>query len=414
MTKGVEMRTVLLLTPLLALLCPVTRAAPPPTEAEPIYDDEGRRIVRIDGEVFLGTMATMCFLACLCYRINDYFNRRADEREERDRHDKEEAARAERERRRAAAAAERGALPEAEAVPQRRKTPVRDKAANAVHRVESDPNPRRRSSVAQFQLNPNFLAEGAKRGSVALPRIESVQDMEIRNRMNDELYHLPPPRQRKRKDSFHPSVTAATEKERLETLQRERQSRRESGRSKPLPRSASDGSILEAVTEERRRKGKSRRSKHKHHSKSRATAALYAQHATPEEKRLASERRRKQRKKRRKHKASRLPSMPEEGEAVGTAMGELPEKEEEEEEAALEPAVDPMSTVDGYVAALGGFDERTGLPAGWAVTESHSHPGEVVYENRYNGDRVAWMPPVNLSQSTFTHWGTDPHRPSAP
>ena len=62
--------------------------------------------------------------------------------------------------------------------------------ATRLHREESNPNPRRKSSVAQYQLNPNFLAEGVKRGSVVLPRSQSLQEMEINERMNDDLYHL--------------------------------------------------------------------------------------------------------------------------------------------------------------------------------------------------------------------------------
>ena len=29
---------------------------------------------------------------------------------------------------------------------------------------------------------------------------------------------------------------------------------------------------------------------------------------------------------------------------------------------------------------------------GWAAVESHSSPGEIVYENEFTGERISWQP----------------------
>ena len=39
-----------------------------------------------------------------------------------------------------------------------------------------------------------------------------------------------------------------------------------------------------------------------------------------------------------------------------------------------------------------GGDDIPPLPEGWEAVESQSHPGQVVYENIYTGERISWEP----------------------
>ena len=43
------------------------------------------------------------------------------------------------------------------------------------------------------------------------------------------------------------------------------------------------------------------------------------------------------------------------------------------------------------------LNPNDGLPDGWQAVESESHPGEVVYENIYTGERIAWKPTMPAS-----------------
>ena len=38
------------------------------------------------------------------------------------------------------------------------------------------------------------------------------------------------------------------------------------------------------------------------------------------------------------------------------------------------------------------------LPEGWEAVESQSHPGQVVYENIYTGERISWEPKSPASE----------------
>ena len=58
----------------------------------------------------------------------------------------------------------------------------------------------------------------------------------------------------------------------------------------------------------------------------------------------------------------------------------------------------PAADVEGESADLFGPDDTADggqtarLPDGWIATESESRPGEVVYENEFTGERIAWIP----------------------